>query len=237
MKRSRVDSYGVHWMIVGRPCRRAAGRRRPRARSRRASARAGRGAAGRPRWAPAARAHAGCGPRARPACRGSGMPRDGRRRGAPASGRLRRRSVARSGSACGSGTGRRVDGARHVAGEHDPVALAAGHRLRVAESSAPCTGAAAARKLVRRRDLDDPSEVHHGDAVGDVADDGEIVGDEDVRAGRTPASGRRAGCSTCDWIETSRAETGSSATTSFGCRTSARASPMRCRWPPLNWCG
>ncbi len=30
-------------------------------------------------------------------------------------------------------------------------------------------------------DLDDPSEVHHGDAVGDVADDGEVVGDEQVR--------------------------------------------------------
>ena len=35
-------------------------------------------------------------------------------------------------------------------------------------------------ELVRRRDLDDPAEVHDGNAVGDVADDGEVVGDEDV---------------------------------------------------------
>src|SRR5579885_3477020 len=41
----------------------------------------------------------------------------------------------------------------------------------------------------------------------------------------------------CAWIETSRAETGSSATMSSGCSTSARAMPMRWRWPPLNSCG
>ena len=35
-------------------------------------------------------------------------------------------------------------------------------------------------QLVGRRDLDDPAEVHHGDPVGDVADDREVVGDEDV---------------------------------------------------------
>ena len=35
-------------------------------------------------------------------------------------------------------------------------------------------------QLVRGRDLDDPAEVHHRDAIRDVADDGEIVGDEDV---------------------------------------------------------
>ena len=31
-----------------------------------------------------------------------------------------------------------------------------------------------------RRDLDDRAQVHHGDAVGDVADDGEVVRDEQV---------------------------------------------------------
>ena len=35
--------------------------------------------------------------------------------------------------------------------------------------------------LVLRPDLDDLAEVHHGDAVGDVADDREVVRDEDVR--------------------------------------------------------
>ena len=35
-------------------------------------------------------------------------------------------------------------------------------------------------ELVRRSDLDDPPEVHDRDAVGDVADDREVVRDEDV---------------------------------------------------------
>ncbi len=39
------------------------------------------------------------------------------------------------------------------------------------------------------------------------------------------------------WIDTSSAETGSSATTSFGFSASARAMPMRWRWPPENSCG
>ena len=41
----------------------------------------------------------------------------------------------------------------------------------------------------------------------------------------------------CAWIETSSAETGSSATTSFGFSAMARATPMRWRWPPENSCG
>ena len=42
---------------------------------------------------------------------------------------------------------------------------------------------------------------------------------------------------TCAPTETSRAETGSSATTSFERRISARAIPTRWRWPPENSCG
>ena len=42
---------------------------------------------------------------------------------------------------------------------------------------------------------------------------------------------------TCAWIDTSSAETGSSATISFGFSASARAIEMRCRWPPENSCG
>ena len=41
----------------------------------------------------------------------------------------------------------------------------------------------------------------------------------------------------CDWIETSNAETGSSAITSLGPAAIARAMPMRWRWPPENSCG
>ncbi len=36
------------------------------------------------------------------------------------------------------------------------------------------------------------------------------------------------------WIETSRADTGSSRTISSGSSARARAMPMRCRWPPEN---
>ena len=39
------------------------------------------------------------------------------------------------------------------------------------------------------------------------------------------------------WTETSRAETGSSRTTSRGFTARARAMPMRWRWPPENWLG
>ena len=38
----------------------------------------------------------------------------------------------------------------------------------------------------------------------------------------------------CAWIDTSSAETGSSAMISSGRTARARAMPMRCRWPPLN---
>ena len=41
----------------------------------------------------------------------------------------------------------------------------------------------------------------------------------------------------CAWIETSSADTGSSSTMSFGSTASARATPMRWRWPPENSCG
>ena len=37
--------------------------------------------------------------------------------------------------------------------------------------------------------------------------------------------------------DTSSAETGSSQTMSFGRIASARATPIRCRWPPENSCG
>ena len=42
---------------------------------------------------------------------------------------------------------------------------------------------------------------------------------------------------TCAWIDTSSAETGSSATSSLGFSVSARAIPMRWRCPPENSLG
>ena len=41
----------------------------------------------------------------------------------------------------------------------------------------------------------------------------------------------------CAWIETSRAETGSSHTIMRGLLIMARAMPMRWAWPPENSCG
>ena len=91
-------------------------------------------------------------------------------------------------------------------------------------------------ELVRRRQLHDLAEVHHGDPVGDVADDGEVVGDEEVRQPEL-ALEVLSRLRICAWIETSSAETGSSATISRGVVIERAAIPMRCRWPPENSCG
>ena len=47
--------------------------------------------------------------------------------------------------------------------------------------------------VVARADLDDLAEVHHGDPVGHVADDGQVVRDEDVRQAEVAAAATRAG--------------------------------------------
>ena len=47
----------------------------------------------------------------------------------------------------------------------------------------------------------------------------------------------RSRLSTWAWIETSSADTGSSATSSLGSSAIARATPIRWRWPPENSCG
>ena len=77
---------------------------------------------------------------------------------------------------------RRVDRARHVALEHDPLAL---RRSRIGDRHRreQRLGVRVDRPLVEllgRRELDDLAEVHHRDAVGDVAHDAEVVRDEDV---------------------------------------------------------
>ena len=68
-------------------------------------------------------------------------------------------------------------------------------------------------EVVGGRGLDDLAEVHDRDAVGDVAHDGEVVRDEEVGQAELvlQVSSR---LMTCAWIETSSAETGSSATIS-----------------------
>ena len=115
---------------------------------------------------------------------------------------------------------------------------------RPARGPAPPTSSAcvygwrgAAKSASRRPDLDDPAEVHHRDAVGDVPHHREVVRDEQVASGRSRPAGRASRLRICAWIETSSAETGSSQTMSRGSTASARAMPMRWRWPPENSCG
>ena len=50
-----------------------------------------------------------------------------------------------------------------------------------ADSSAPVYGCRGAAYRSRARKLDELAQVHHRDAVGDVADDAQVVRDEDVR--------------------------------------------------------
>ena len=87
------------------------------------------------------------------------------------------------------------------------------------------------------RELHDPAEIHHRDAAGDVADDAQVVRDEQIRQGELGPASSVSRFTTWAWIETSSAETGSSQTMNSGRSASARAMPMRWRCPPLNWCG
>ena len=79
-------------------------------------------------------------------------------------------------------------------------------------------------------------EVHDRHPVRDVADHREVVGDEQI--GHPELSWRSSSrLTTPAWMETSSAETGSSSTSSLGCRISARAMPIRWRCPPENSLG
>ena len=128
--------------------------------------------------------------------------------------------------------GRRVDRVRHVAAEDERAPLppdAAGSRPERRRGARRCTGAAGLRTGRATWRAPRPAEVHHGDAVGDVPDDAEIMGDEDVRQPELPLQVACSRLRICACTETSSAETGSSATISLGLTASARAIPMRWR--------
>ena len=56
-----------------------------------------------------------------------------------------------------------------------------GSGIGTADSSATVYGWSGVEvEVARAGDLDDPPEVHHGDPVADVADDAQVVGDEQV---------------------------------------------------------
>ena len=84
--------------------------------------------------------------------------------------------------------------------------------------------------------LDDLAVVHDRDPVGDVADDADVVGDEEVGEAELVLEV----VEQVDDLRLDRdVERGDRLVgdISFGCRASARAIPIRCRWPPENSCG
>ena len=77
--------------------------------------------------------------------------------------------------------GRRVDRARHVAVDSGARACL-GIRGSAPRPAAPRYRDGAGRRTASRlsRELDDAAEIHHGDAVADMLDHGEVVRDEQV---------------------------------------------------------
>ena len=78
----------------------------------------------------------------------------------------------------------RVDRVRDVSCEDERLAAPAAARVRDRDGREQRAGVRMPRgciEVVGRRELDELPQVHHGDAVGDVPDDAQVVGDEDVR--------------------------------------------------------
>ena len=74
-----------------------------------------------------------------------------------------------------------VDGARHVAQQDDAAALGVGVGHGGGGEQSPGVGVlGVAVKRVAVGEFDDAAQVHDGDAVAEVFDDGEVVGDEKV---------------------------------------------------------
>ena len=67
-----------------------------------------------------------------------------------------------------------------------------------------------------RADLDDLAEVHHRHAVADALDHRHVVRDEQVGDARARACRSSSRLTICAWIETSSADTASSAMMTFG---------------------
>ena len=76
---------------------------------------------------------------------------------------------------------RRIHCARNVAFQQRALAHDRGIRLRHGRQQRTCVGVARiAEELFGRRSFNDLAEVHHGDAVGDMLHDREIVADEHI---------------------------------------------------------
>jgi len=74
----------------------------------------------------------------------------------------------------------------------------------------------------------DLAQIHHGHPVADVPDNRQVVRDEQVGEPNSSWSSSSR-LMICAWMDTSRAETGSSHTIILGRNMRARAMPTRCR--------
>src|SRR5215211_5796323 len=77
----------------------------------------------------------------------------------------------------------RIGRARHVSLEHDALPLSAKRGRLDRDRREKRLGVGVCRRLVNRvawPHLDDLAEVHHCDAIRDMADDGEVVRDEEI---------------------------------------------------------
>ena len=79
--------------------------------------------------------------------------------------------------------------------------------------------------------------LHNGNMIGDLADHGKIVRNEQHRQLRGVRRRSRSSARIWAWTVTSSAVVGSSAIRSCGRLIRAMAIRMRWRWPPENWCG
>ena len=137
--------------------------------------------------------------------------------------------------------GRRLHRARDVADQPDPARAArpAGSGRARPRAAPACRGARARRRC---SSLAPTSTIRPryitATRSDDVPHDGQVVGDEDDRsspnstlqlapAGSPPAPG---------WRRRARTPARRRGAPP-GCSARARAMPIRCRWPPENWCG
>ena len=87
--------------------------------------------------------------------------------------------------------GGRIERARHLALQHDAAALCLRLRHRNGRQQRAAIGmAGGGKQRLGFRGLDDDAEIHHGDAVGDVLHDGQIVRRRRCRRGRAGPAGR-----------------------------------------------
>ena len=128
-------------------------------------------------------------------------------------------------------------GARDFSGARRGAARCGGSGTgTAAEERAPVGMARRVRASRGGSDLDDAAEIHHRDAVADVPHDREIVRDEQDREAELALQ-------VAQQVEDLRldrdVERGDRlvGTMNSGSSASARAMPMRWRWPPENSCG